>query len=132
MLTPTNQLSGLYLHLGPENSPAYEVECTCPCHRKDGSYASDYSFERESGCPHCHGTGTRRVRLVGAVPIKWWYCHNADFSIAFDTGKTSWATGCGRTDKEAEKHLAQVAVRLWRDDTLPQAVREGLREVDVE
>lgn len=104
-------------------SEPWEVECD-----HSQSLGKDIYYE----CPTCHGTGTRRVRLVGAVPIKWWYCHNADFSIAFDTGKTSWATGCGRTDKEAEKHLAQVAVRLWRADTLPQAVRDGLREVDVE
>jgi hypothetical protein len=65
----------------------------------------------------CHGTGTRTVRLVGVVPVEY------------------GANTYGVWDIEPpiihslDESVHDQVVRRWKDDTLPDEVREGLKEV---
>ena len=125
MLTPTNQLSGLYLHLGPENSPAYKVECE-GCEGK-GRRLEDvppyYGACAMKDCWQCHGTGQRTVRLVGVVEGVY-----ADVEM----GTIYWSVkGYNRYGPTWEA-LAETIIEDYRAGTLPEAVRAGLKEVDAE
>ena len=133
MPTPTNEPSGLYLHLWPENSPAYEVECTL-CKGKGiwNSFGNTEKYPDNQKCPHCNGTGHVMKRVVGAVEVEQVktvkqfgeQCHvytvNANIH-AF-----------GKTWKGTRAALAEALIAAFRDGTLPEAVREHLKEVDAE
>ena len=69
--------SGLHLHLVDENSKPWEADCDwegryagCRSHCVDGIIEIYGEGEMGAPCPACHGTGKRRVRLVGCVEVK--------------------------------------------------------------
>ena len=129
MPTPTNQLNGLWLHLGTENSEPYEVECE-GCKGK-GHWFEGHLDEFETArrakreCPYCHGKGQHTVRLVGVVEVVlergWLRCAH--------TYNPKFITPASEPDYEG---LISECNAAYRAGTLPDTVRAHLREVDAE
>ena len=143
MPTQTNQPTGLYLHLGQDNSPAYEEKCkACGNDNKCHSciyYGNEHRFKEcvqsdtmslgrcnSYKCLFCHGTGHVLKRVEGAVEAKVQHVDRGYLDyIWYSTLDDIYG---GRTLEE----LIDVLIAAYRDDTLPTALREGLREEDAE
>ena len=122
-MTNLNNLhGGLWLVLDESNSEPWEEECGY-CFGK-GEW--NYVVAGLADCHVCHGTGKRRVRLVGAVEIQvtavqldceaWVVYGQKDLKIAGPTTKS----------------IIRCAVIRYRNKTLPPPVAAHLREEDVE
>lgn len=68
-------------------------------------------------CPDCRGIGTRKVKLVGMVGIHYSAEHHGINSPYFYT--------------ERLEELAAHVTQAYRDDTLPDSIRDCLKEVSV-
>ena len=119
--------SGLWLHLGTENSEPYEVECE-GCKGK-GQRIEDvppyYGACAMKDCWKCHGKGQRTLRLVGVVEVVlergWLRCAH--------TYNPKFITPASEPDYEG---LISECNAAYRAKTLPEAVREHLKEEDCE
>ena len=124
MPTQTNQLSGLYLHLGPENSPAYEVECGCKNIHAPTIPDADQIIRTK--CPHCNGTGHVMKRVVGSVEVEHCTVPNDDWcGFKLPNSKSDYLYS-------DELDLVDAVIEMYRDGSLPEAVRERLREEDAD
>ena len=80
-------------------------------------------------CPTCHGTGQRKVRLRGFVPILLWYSYSTcgpDFGLSVSgvVGDRS------NTYEGAVQNLANNIITAYRDGTLPPEIAANLEECD--
>jgi len=140
-----NNLSGLYLYLGPDNSPAYEEKCkACGNDNKCHSciyYGNEHKFKEcvqsdtmslgrcnSYKCLFCHGTGHVLKRLVGSVKVEPVVTQKMGTDPpVIEVGYEIFGGGWDKLSVYVDELIA-----AYRDGTLPQAVRDGLREVDAE
>lgn len=131
MPNQSNQPSGLYLHLGPGNSEPWERDCSWADCNGTGRISMsilnpNWYPESSEPCSVCHGTGKRRVRLVGAVEVAFGstviQVMGADY-IGDDTFKGS---------KRICANIVADIITAYRTGTLPPEVAKGLREVDAQ
>jgi len=134
---------GLLLKLGKSNSEAYEVECE-RC-KGTGIITGDpiTSLTMRARCPDCNGTGKVRKRVEGAVEIglfigiteennpiiiasvRWWKDEKGSLEWYWEYGK----------DKDGELIWDKIIpdlIAAYRANTLPDAVKAHLKEVDAE
>jgi len=111
-------------------SEPYEVECDNPECRNGKCIIVAHPDDPLDDCPACHGTGKRRVRLVGWVEV--------EPDSEYETTQIEYCVQVYQQEPEfkgfyVEGSIEEIITNLvsaYRAKTLPPEIAENLEEVD--